>query len=85
MMTVYVALQDLPLSIGETGPCHIVTSDDVETYEGMSKIDESSVPVFVGEQLCEIDLLKVCSSTRPATTRSCSPTWWPVRTVPSSR
>jgi D-alanyl-D-alanine carboxypeptidase (penicillin-binding protein 5/6) len=57
MMTVYVALQDMPLSVGETGPCHVVTSDDVETYQEMSQIDESSVPVFVGEQLCEIDLL----------------------------
>ncbi|HEV7959008.1 MAG TPA: hypothetical protein VGP11_06065 [Acidimicrobiales bacterium] len=57
MMTVYVALQAMPLSIGETGPCHVVTSDDVETYEEMSQIDESSVPVYVGEQLCEIDLL----------------------------
>ncbi len=57
MMTVYVALEDMPLSIGETGPCHVVTSDDVETYEAMSQIDESSVPVYVGEQLCEIDLL----------------------------
>ncbi|HWD97144.1 MAG TPA: hypothetical protein VG246_12055 [Acidimicrobiales bacterium] len=58
MMTVYVALQHLPLSIGETGPCHVVTSDDVETFQSMSQIDESSVPVKVGEQLCESDLLE---------------------------
>lgn len=57
MMTVYVALQDMPLSIGQTGPCHVVTYSDVETYEEMSEIDESSVPVLVGEQLCESDLL----------------------------
>lgn len=57
MMTVYVALQDMPLAIGETGPCRVVTSDDVETYFAMSQIDESSVPVVVGEQLCESDLL----------------------------
>jgi D-alanyl-D-alanine carboxypeptidase (penicillin-binding protein 5/6) len=58
MMTVYVALKDMPLSIGETGPCHLVTSDDVETFSSMSQIDESSVPVTVGEQLCESDLLE---------------------------
>jgi D-alanyl-D-alanine carboxypeptidase (penicillin-binding protein 5/6) len=58
MMTVYVALKDMPLSIGETGPCHVVTSDDVETFSDMSQIDESSVPVDVGEQLCESDLLE---------------------------
>lgn len=58
MMTVYVALKDMPLSIGETGPCHTVTSEDVETFSSMSQIDESSVPVEVGEQLCERDLLE---------------------------
>ena len=33
MMTAYVALKNLPLALGETGPCHVVTSDDVETYQ----------------------------------------------------
>lgn len=57
MMTVYVALQHLPLGLDETGPCHVVTSDDVATYEAMVDLDESSVEVSVGEQLCESDLL----------------------------
>jgi D-alanyl-D-alanine carboxypeptidase (penicillin-binding protein 5/6) len=57
MMTAYVTLKKLPLSIGETGPCHVVTDDDVLTYQQLVGIDESSVPVIVGEQLCEIDLL----------------------------
>jgi D-alanyl-D-alanine carboxypeptidase (penicillin-binding protein 5/6) len=57
MMTAYVALQDLPLSIGETGPCHLVTADDLTTYNELVSQDASSVPVIVGEQLCEIDLL----------------------------
>lgn len=57
MMTAYVALQALPLSIGETGPCHSVTPDDLETYEQLVGQDASSVPVTVGEQLCESDLL----------------------------
>jgi D-alanyl-D-alanine carboxypeptidase (penicillin-binding protein 5/6) len=58
MMTAYVALQELPLSIGETGPCHSVTSDDVETYDRLVGLDASSVPVVVGEQLCENELLE---------------------------
>jgi D-alanyl-D-alanine carboxypeptidase (penicillin-binding protein 5/6) len=57
MMTAYVALQHLPLSIGETGPCHTVTDDDLETYNELIGQDASSVPVSVGEQLCESDLL----------------------------
>jgi D-alanyl-D-alanine carboxypeptidase (penicillin-binding protein 5/6) len=57
MMTVYVALQHLPLSIGETGPCHTVTSDDVESEHQLLTLGESTVPVIVGEQLCESDLL----------------------------
>jgi serine-type D-Ala-D-Ala carboxypeptidase (penicillin-binding protein 5/6) len=57
MMTAYVALQHLPLSIGETGPCHTVTDDDLESYNELVGQDASSVPVVVGEQLCESDLL----------------------------
>ena len=57
MMTAYVTLQHLPLGLGESGPCHVVTTEDVTTYEEMSGIDESSVPVAVGERLCEFDLL----------------------------
>jgi len=57
MMTAYVTLKKLPLGLDETGPCHTVTDDDVLTYQQLVGIDESSVPVMVGEQLCEIDLL----------------------------
>jgi D-alanyl-D-alanine carboxypeptidase (penicillin-binding protein 5/6) len=57
MMTVYVALQHSPLSIGETGPCHAVTQVDVENYDQLLALGESTVPVIVGEQLCESDLL----------------------------
>jgi D-alanyl-D-alanine carboxypeptidase (penicillin-binding protein 5/6) len=57
MMTAYVTLRHLPLGIGQSGPCHVVTEADVATYEEMSGIDESSVPVTEGEQLCEFDLL----------------------------
>jgi D-alanyl-D-alanine carboxypeptidase (penicillin-binding protein 5/6) len=57
MMTAYVALKKLPLGIGATGPCYVVTTNDVLTYDEMLALDESSVSVEVGEQLCESDLL----------------------------
>jgi len=57
MMTAYVALKKMPLGIGATGPCYDVTSNDVATYDVMVGLNESSVAVAVGEQLCEIDLL----------------------------
>ncbi len=57
MMTVYVTLRRLPLSLTATGQCLVVTSDDVATYQAMEKLDESSVVVTLGEQLCERDLL----------------------------
>jgi D-alanyl-D-alanine carboxypeptidase (penicillin-binding protein 5/6) len=57
MMTAYVALKKLPLGIDETGPCHVVTSDDVTNYQVMSGMGESVVEVVEGESLCERDLL----------------------------
>ena len=44
MMTAYVALKKLPLGLGETGPCHVVTDDDVVTYQQLVGIDESERP-----------------------------------------
>lgn len=57
LMTTYVALKKLPLGIDETGPCHVVTSDDVTTFQEMIGMGESVVEVVQGEQLCELDLL----------------------------
>jgi D-alanyl-D-alanine carboxypeptidase (penicillin-binding protein 5/6) len=57
LMTVYVALKRYPLSIGETGPCVVVSDDDVLSYEEDKSEDDSAVIVEAGEQLCEIDLL----------------------------
>ncbi|MHB8380570.1 MAG: D-alanyl-D-alanine carboxypeptidase family protein [Acidimicrobiales bacterium] len=57
MMTVYVTLKHLPLGVTAAGPCVVVTSSDVTTYQSMVKLNESSVLVTVGEQLCEKDLL----------------------------
>lgn len=57
MMTALVALGRLPLAPGSTGPCHVVDGPDVATYDEMTAINESSVVVTVGEQLCESDLI----------------------------
>lgn len=58
MMTAYVALQREPLTIGQSGPCHVVTDGDVATYQEMLALDESSLAVEPGERLCEVDLLE---------------------------
>jgi D-alanyl-D-alanine carboxypeptidase (penicillin-binding protein 5/6) len=57
MMTAYVALQRFPLTIGQTGPCIVVSDDDVLSYQEDKSQDDSAVIVESGEQLCEIDLL----------------------------
>lgn len=58
MMTAYVTLKRLPLAMNQSGPCVDVTSSDVQTYDSMNQQGESSVPVVVGEQLCEFQLLE---------------------------
>lgn len=58
MMTAYVTLQHLPLALGATGPCYVVTSADVATYDVMVHEDQSSVAVVAGESLCESQLLE---------------------------
>ena len=57
MMTVYVALKKFPLTVGETGPCIVVSDNDVLNFEEDKSEDDSAVIVTAGEQLCEIDLL----------------------------
>ena len=57
MMTAYVTLQQLPLALGQTGPCLSVTTADVATYEMFQAEGESVAYVTEGENLCEIDLL----------------------------
>ena len=58
MMTVYVALKRFPLSIGETGPCVVVSTADVLDYQLEKSQQDSAVVVTAGEHLCEIDLLE---------------------------
>jgi D-alanyl-D-alanine carboxypeptidase (penicillin-binding protein 5/6) len=57
MMTAYVALQKLPLALGGSGPCLVVSAADVATYQEMNATGQSNIKVAVGESLCEIDLL----------------------------
>ncbi|MDE3222313.1 MAG: D-alanyl-D-alanine carboxypeptidase [Acidobacteriota bacterium] len=57
MMTAYVTLKALPLGVNQTGPCLTVSDADLATYETMAREDQSSIPVVVGEQLCERQLL----------------------------
>ncbi len=58
MMTAYVVLQRLPLAPGQSGPCLSVTGSDVASYQYMQSTDQSSVPVQIGESLCELQLLQ---------------------------
>jgi D-alanyl-D-alanine carboxypeptidase (penicillin-binding protein 5/6) len=57
LMTAYVTLQKLPLSVGETGPCLFVNAGDVAYYNAIKDDGESSAAVAVGERLCENQLL----------------------------
>jgi D-alanyl-D-alanine carboxypeptidase (penicillin-binding protein 5/6) len=57
MMTAYVTLEKLPLSVGQTGPCTTITENDVLAYEFEKLAGQSTALVVVGERLCEIDLL----------------------------
>ena len=57
MMTADVALDMLPLRLGQRGPCLTVTAADVAAYEADRATEQSSVRVVEGDQLCERDLL----------------------------
>jgi D-alanyl-D-alanine carboxypeptidase (penicillin-binding protein 5/6) len=57
LMTAYVVLKKLPLSIGQSGPCVTISDSDVASYDALSAQDESGVLVATGESLCESDLL----------------------------
>jgi D-alanyl-D-alanine carboxypeptidase (penicillin-binding protein 5/6) len=57
MMTAWVVLQKLPLASGATGPCVVVTPDEVVAYQLEKAAGQSSALVVAGEQLCEFDLL----------------------------
>ena len=58
MMTAFVTLRRLPLAVGSEGPCVTVSDNDVYTYDEMKMSAQSSVPVFAGESVCELQLLQ---------------------------
>jgi D-alanyl-D-alanine carboxypeptidase (penicillin-binding protein 5/6) len=58
MMTALLVLEDHPLAIGQPGPGIIVTRADVATYYAERNQNESVLPVAVGEQLSEYQLLQ---------------------------
>ena len=57
LMTAYVVLQRLPLSLGQSGPCVTINHADVLYYDSLVATDQSSAAVAVGERLCESTLL----------------------------
>lgn len=58
VMTAIVALADHPLAPGEEGPSLTVTEDDVADWRSMLTSNQSNVPIAVGEQLSERQLLE---------------------------
>lgn len=57
MMTAYVGISKLPLDIGESGPCLVVTQADYVLYKHDVATGQSNVKVAAGERLCEINIL----------------------------
>lgn len=58
MMTALVVLHDHPLRLGGEGPTFTMTEADYQAWVHASQSDESNVPVRVGEQLSEQQLLE---------------------------
>lgn len=58
MMSAYVILHKLPITLGESGPCLTVSSFDVTLYNEDQETGQSSIRVQRGDQLCEDQLLE---------------------------
>lgn len=58
MMTAWVALQRMPLTYSESGPCLIVNGADLAVYHFDVATDLSGVAIKLGEKLCEGTLLR---------------------------
>jgi serine-type D-Ala-D-Ala carboxypeptidase (penicillin-binding protein 5/6) len=58
IMTAYIVLKSHPLKLGEEGPSLTMTDEDVAGYEFARKNNYSLVPVKLGEQLTERQLLE---------------------------
>ena len=57
MMTAYVGITKLPLAVGETGPCLVVTPADYQLYKHDVATGQSNVKVVTGTRLCELNIL----------------------------
>ncbi len=57
LMTAHIVLTDHPLGVGEDGPSITVTPNDVALYREDVATDQANIPVSVGEQLTESQLL----------------------------
>ncbi len=58
MMTAYVILKDHPLAPGETGPVIELTAANEARWLEMVAQDQSSLPVYAGQRLTELQLLQ---------------------------
>jgi D-alanyl-D-alanine carboxypeptidase (penicillin-binding protein 5/6) len=58
MMTAYVILQDHPLNPNETGPVIELTTADEERWLEMVAQDQSSLPVYAGQRLTQLQMLQ---------------------------
>jgi serine-type D-Ala-D-Ala carboxypeptidase (penicillin-binding protein 5/6) len=58
MMTAWVVLHRLPLSVGETGPCETVNASDMALYHWDLSVDLSIAAIAKGENLCENTLMR---------------------------
>jgi D-alanyl-D-alanine carboxypeptidase (penicillin-binding protein 5/6) len=58
MTTAVVILRDHPIAAGASGPSITVTADDVGQYHTDLQQDETNIPLQVGEQLTELQMLE---------------------------
>ncbi len=58
MATAVVILRDHPIPAGGSGPSITLTADDVNQYDDDLEQDETNIPLLVGEQLTELQMLE---------------------------
>jgi serine-type D-Ala-D-Ala carboxypeptidase (penicillin-binding protein 5/6) len=58
LMTAWVALHLMPLAVGQSGPCEVMSKADVALYVHDVTTGQSNVAVGLGETLCESQLLQ---------------------------
>jgi D-alanyl-D-alanine carboxypeptidase (penicillin-binding protein 5/6) len=58
IMTAYVILKDHPLAPGESGPIIELTLANEQRWLEMVAQDQSSLPVYAGQRLSQLDLLR---------------------------